>query len=61
MDIPLLFVYNDHKDESYHEVTISVFKFMTLLTMHIYPKISKLFGHMVFTIKNTKLHLKLII
>jgi len=30
--------YNDHKDESYHEVTISVFKFMTLLTMHIYPK-----------------------
>ena len=32
------FSYNDHKDDSYNEVTISVFKFMTLLLMHIIPK-----------------------
>lgn len=32
------YFYNDHKDNSYHEVTISAFDFITLIIGHLMPK-----------------------
>lgn len=54
------FCYNDHKDESYHEVTISAEVFIMTLIKHLIPSQFKIIRYYGFYRKKHKLHDKMI-
>ncbi len=54
------FSYNDHKDESYHEVTVSAEEFIGILLRHIVPTQFKIIRYYGFYRKKHKLHDKMI-
>lgn len=54
------YFYNDHKDDSYHEVTVSAFHFITLIIQHLFPKQFKSIRYYGFYNKLHKFHDKMI-
>ena len=50
------FYYNAHEDDSYHEVTVSVFEFIKLILRHIIPENFKIIRYNGFYRKKTKNH-----
>ena len=46
------FCYNDHKDNSYHEVTVTASQFITILLRHLLPNNFKIIRYLVFIEKN---------
>lgn len=53
------FSYNDHVDESYHEVTVSVKEFIFMLLRHILPKQYKIIRYYGFYRKKVPFHDKI--
>ncbi len=54
------FCYNDHKDESYHEITISAEQFIITLINHFVPTNFKIIRYYGFYRKKHKLHDKMV-
>ena len=52
--------YNDHYDESYHEVTVSAKEFIMMLLRHVVPEQYKIIRYNGFYRKKHKLHDKII-
>ena len=50
------FSYNDHYDESYHEITISAEKFIMMIIRHLIPSQYKIIRYNGFYRKKHKLH-----
>lgn len=50
------FCYNDHKDNSYHEVTVTANEFMAILLRHLIPENFKTIRYYGFYKKKHKLH-----
>ena len=50
------FCYNDHKDNSYHEVTVTANEFMAILLRHLIPESFKTIRYYGFYKKKHKLH-----
>ncbi len=55
------FSYNDHKDESYHEITVTALEFIKMLLRHIVPTQYKIIRYYGFYRKKHKLHDKLVL
>lgn len=53
------FYYNDHEDDSYHEVTVPAKEFILMLLRHIPPKNYKMIRYNGFYRKKPKLHSKI--
>ena len=54
------FSYNDHKDESYHEITMKATEFIMLLLRHLLPKQYKIIRYYGFYNKKHSFHDKMI-
>ena len=54
------FCYNDHNDNSYHEVTVTAFEFIAMLLRHIIPENFKPIRYFGFYRKKSPLHEQLI-
>ena len=54
------FCYNDHKDNSYHEVTVTASQFITILLRHLLPNNFKIIRYFGFYRKKHVLHDKMI-
>ena len=54
------FCYNDHNDNSYHEVTVTAFEFIAMLLRHIIPENFKTIRYYGFYRKKSPLHEQLI-
>ena len=54
------FCYNDHKDNSYHEVTVSALEFMAILLRHLIPENFKIIRYYGFYRKKHPLHKQMI-
>ena len=54
------FCYNDHNDNSYHEVTVTAFEFIAMLIRHIIPENFKTIRYFGFYRKKSPLHEQLI-
>lgn len=54
------FCYNDHKDDSYHEVTVSAIKFIKILLRHLLPHGFKSIRYYGFYRKKHKIHDKMV-
>lgn len=50
------FCYNDHRDESYHEVTISAFDFIKIILRHVIPSQYKIIRYYGFYRKKLPIH-----
>ncbi len=55
------FSYNDHKDESYHEITVTALEFIKMLLRHIVPTQYKIIRYYGFYRKKHKLYDKLVL
>lgn len=58
--IHVTFCYNSHKDNSYHEVTVSASEFMTILLRHLLPDHFKIIRYFGFYRKKHPFHDKMI-
>ncbi len=58
--VNVTFSYNDHKDESYHEITVSAEEFIGILLRHLIPTQFKIIRYFGFYRKKHKLHDKMI-
>ena len=54
------FCYNDHKDNSYHEVTVTASQFITILLKHLLPNNFKIIRYFGFYRKKHPLHDKMV-
>ena len=54
------FCYNDHKDNSYHEVTVTASQFITILLRHLLPNNFKIIRYFGFYRKKHPLHDKMV-
>ena len=54
------FCYNDHKDDSYHEVTVTAFKFIELILRHLIPSNFKTIRYFGFYAHNHPFHDKIV-
>lgn len=54
------FCYNDHKDNSYHEITVTASQFITILLKHLLPNNFKIIRYFVFYRKKHPLHDKMV-
>lgn len=55
----VVFSYNDHKDESYHEVKVSAYKFIALILQHLLPSQYKIVRYYGFYRKKHNIHDKM--
>ena len=54
------FCYNDHKDNAYHEVTVTASQFITILLKHLLPNNFKIIRYFGFYRKKHPLHDKMV-
>lgn len=54
------FCYNDHQDNSYHEITVTASKFITILLRHLLPNNFKIIRYYGFYRKKHPLHDKMV-
>ena len=54
------FCYNEHTDDSYHEITVTASKFITILLRHLIPENLRLLGITVFIEKSIFFHDKMV-